>query len=242
MTNKVFSEDAYLTTYQSTIVSIEKSDTPSVVLEGTIFYALSGGQPGDVGYLKIDNKIANVIDTRFDKDRKTILHFLEPTADLSAYQPGQSVSMEIDWERRHRLMRMHSAMHLLCALIPFPVTGGGVGETESRVEFDMETSDFDKAELSHQLNNFVAQDLPVDISFISDEELDANPELVRTMSVKPPRGVGQVRMINIGDKVDYQPCGGTHVRSTGEIGELAVTKIKSKGKQNKRVSLALVSP
>lgn len=242
MTKKIFSKDAYLTTHQSKIISIEESNTPAVVLEETIFYALSGGQPGDVGSLSVGGDIVKVIDTRFDKDRKTILHFLEPGSDLAAFQPGQTVSMEIDWDRRHRLMRMHSAMHLLCALIPYPVTGGGVGETESRVEFDMETSDFDKAELSHQLNEFVAQDLPIDISSITDEELDANPELVRTMSVQPPRGVGQIRMINIGDKVDYQPCGGTHVKSTGEIGQLEVTKIKSKGKQNKRVSLALVDP
>lgn len=242
MTDKQFIQDAYQTRHTGRVVRVLADPSPAVVLDSTIFYALSGGQPGDIGTLSVGSELVRVIDTRYDKDRQTIVHFLDSDAPRPDWAPGTEVEMSIDWPRRHRLMRMHSAMHLLCALIPYPVTGGGVGEQESRVEFDMETSDFDKEELSRQLNEFVERDLTVDISWITDDELDANPDLVRTMSVQPPRGVGKIRMINMGDKVDYQPCGGTHVSSTGEIGELKVTKIKSKGKQNKRVSLALVTP
>lgn len=241
MTHKQFAENAYQTSHEALVIGLQ-TEPAAIILNSTIFYALSGGQPGDSGTLTHQGETVQIVETRYDKDRQTILHLLAPDSEIPDWREGTHVTMEIDWARRHRLMRMHSSMHLLCALIPYPVTGGGVGEQESRVEFDMETSDFDKAELSRKLNAFIEQDLPVEISWITDDELDANPELIRTMSVQPPRGLGRVRMINIGDNVDYQPCGGTHVRSTGEIGELVVTKIKSKGRQNKRVSLALVSP
>lgn len=243
MTEKLFIEDSYQTKTTATVVAISNDDTPYIELDKTLFYATSGGQPGDTGVIESESgTVLKVIDTRYASDRMTIRHYVSPESDLSHFKTGSIVNIEIDWKRRHRLMRMHTSMHLLCALIPFPVTGGGVGEEESRVEFDMETSDFDKQELSQKLNEFVEQGLSVESSWITDQELDENPELIRTMSVKPPRGVGKVRMLNIGDKLDYQPCGGTHVKSTTEIGQLAVTKIKSKGKQNKRVSLALVSP
>ncbi|EAR08387.1 alanyl-tRNA editing protein [Reinekea blandensis] len=241
MTHKQFAEEAYQTTYQGKLIRLQ-SDPPAVILDSTIFYALSGGQPGDTGELSADGLTVRVVDTRYDADRKTILHYLDPESPVPEWKTGQIIEMKIDWARRHRLMRMHTAMHLLCSLIPYPVTGGGVGERESRVEFDMDTADFDKADLSQKLNQLVTQNLSVDVSSITDDMLDNNPELIRTMSVQPPRGQGSVRMINIGQGIDYQPCGGTHVRETGEIGELVVTKIKSKGKQNKRVSLALVTP
>jgi misacylated tRNA(Ala) deacylase len=149
--------------------------------------------------------------------------------------------MAIDWERRHRLMRMHTSMHLVCSLITAQATGGAVGESESRIDFDLQGQVVDKDQLTADLNALIERALPVTIGSITDEELDRNPDLVRTMSVQPPRGAGTVRTISIED-TDYQPCGGTHVRNTAEIGELLVTRMKNKGKQNKRISIALVNP
>ena len=154
---------------------------------------------------------------------------------------GDRVDMRIDWERRHRLMRMHSSMHLACSLITAQATGGSVGERESRLDFDLQGQVIDKEQLTAELNSLVAQALPVTVGSITDAELDNNPELVRTMSVQPPRGHGTVRTISI-ENTDYQPCGGTHVRNTTEIGELLVTGLKNKGRQNKRISIALVEP
>jgi misacylated tRNA(Ala) deacylase len=149
--------------------------------------------------------------------------------------------MSLDWERRHRLMRMHTSMHLVCSLITAQATGGSVGETESRLDFDLQGQVIDKEQLTADLNALVERALPITIGTITDAELDQNPELVRTMSVQPPRGHGSVRTISIED-TDYQPCGGTHVRNTAEIGGLVVTRLKNKGRQNKRLSIALVEP
>jgi len=249
MTTKVFYQDSYQQSHSSKLVSwIADEKGTRLILDSTIFYPMGGGQPGDSGTANVGDRNLKIIDTRYGPDRQTIEHWVslenEPTDHdwLEQLEKGLSVHTELDWQRRHRLMRMHTAMHLLCAVIPHPVTGGGVGESESRVEFDMQTSDFDKEALSLQLNEFIRADLPVAVGAITDEELDENPALVRTMSVQPPRGHGTIRMIRIGEGLDYQPCGGTHVSSTGEIGQVAITKIKSKGKQNKRVNIALLAP
>ncbi len=243
VTIKRFQEEPYLTQLKATVEGVFAGENPCFSVDQTIFYAQGGGQPGDVGtVISASGRVMEIVDTRYADDRKTILHFLKSAEGVEELNLGDSVSLKINWSRRYRLMRMHTAMHLLCSIIPFPVTGGGVGESESRVEFDMQTTDFDKTELSHKLNAMTENGIRVDTSWITDEELDANPDLVRTMSVKPPRGTGQIRMIKVGDNIDYQPCGGTHVRNTSEIGPLQVTKIKSKGKQNKRVSITLLEP
>jgi len=236
MTEKVFYQDAYQKTHRSEVREIVDG---GVILASTIFYPLGGGQPGDTGRLTIDLQDYRVVDTRYTGDRQRIVHYLDE--DLDAIRVGDAVEMEIDWQRRHRLMRMHTSMHLICSLIDAPATGGAVGETESRIDFDLQGQVVDKEQLTKELNALVERGLPVNIGSITDEELDANPGLVRTMSVQPPRGQGTVRTITVED-TDYQPCGGTHVRNTAEIGRLEVTGLKNKGKQNKRISLALVDP
>jgi misacylated tRNA(Ala) deacylase len=235
MTEKVFYQDSYQKTHRSEVVEVVDH---GVILAATIFYPLGGGQPGDSGRLIIGEREYRVVDTRFAEDRNNIIHQLEDE-DLSAIHAGDAVDMEIDWQRRHRLMRMHSSMHLLCSLISAQATGGAVGETSSRLDFDLQGQVIDKQQLTAELNALVEKALPISIGSITDAELEQNPGLVRTMSVQPPRGHGTVRTISIED-TDYQPCGGTHVRNTAEIGELLVTGLKNKGRQNKRISLALV--
>ncbi len=237
MTEKVFYQDSYRKTLSSEVLEVVDR---GVILAATIFYPLGGGQPGDTGKLTINGRDYRVGDTRFAPDRINIVHFIEDE-DLSAIRPGDAVDMAIDWERRHRLMRMHTSMHLVCSLISAQATGGAVGETDSRLDFDLQGEVVDKDKLTAALNALVAKAIPVTVGSITDEELDANPGLVRTMSVQPPRGCGTIRTISIED-TDYQPCGGTHVANTAEIGELVVTSLKNKGKQNKRINLALVNP
>ncbi len=237
MTEKVFYQDSYQKTHRSVITDIVDG---GVVLESTIFYPLGGGQPGDTGTLSIGGLDYRVSDTRFAPDRLTIVHTLEGD-DLSRLHVGESVELKLDWQRRHRLMRMHTCMHLMCSLISAQATGGSVGETESRIDFDLQGQAIDKESLTIAVNQLIGQNLPVTVGSISDEELEQNPGLVRTMSVQPPRGQGQVRTIRIAE-TDYQPCGGTHVQNTGEIGEVLVSKIKSKGRQNKRITMILVNP
>ena len=237
MTERVFYQDSYQKTLRSEVVEVVDG---GVLLAATLFYPLGGGQPGDTGVLTIAGRDYPVVDTRYADDRHNIVHYLQD-GDLGSIQAGDEVEMEIDWQRRHRLMRMHTTMHLVCSLITAQATGGSVGETESRLDFDLQGQTVDKEQLTAELNALVDKALPVAIGAITDAELDANPELVRTMSVQPPRGHGTVRTISI-ENTDYQPCGGTHVRNTSEIGELLVTKMKNKGKQNKRISIALVNP
>ena len=237
MTEKVFYQDSYQKTHTSEVVEVLEN---GVLLASTIFYPLGGGQPGDRGSLTINGRDYTVVDTSYADDRHNIVHSLEED-DLSSIQVGDAVDMRLDWERRHRLMRMHTSMHLVCSLISAQATGGSVGETSSRLDFDLQDEVVDKEQLTADLNALVAKELPVTIGTITDAELDQNPDLVRTMSVQPPRGHGSVRTITIED-TDYQPCGGTHVRNTAEIGELLVTGLKNKGRQNKRVSIALVQP
>jgi misacylated tRNA(Ala) deacylase len=237
MTEKVFYQDSYQKTHSSQVVEVVDA---GVILAATIFYPLGGGQPGDTGRLTIGGRDFRVEDTRYAPDRSGIVHFLQQE-DLGGIRAGDPVDMEIDWQRRHRLMRMHTSMHLVCSLISAPATGGAVGETESRLDFDLQGQVVDREQLTAGLNELVAKSIPVIIGSITDEELERNPGLVRTMSVQPPRGQGTVRTISI-ENTDYQPCGGTHVRNTAEIGELLVTGLKNKGRQNKRISLALVEP
>lgn len=234
MTEELFRRDAYLRECEATVTGI---DERGVRLARTVFYPVGGGQPGDTGSLTLaDGRRLRVTDTLKDQASGEIVHLLEapPGEELL----GQTVQAAIDWERRHRLMRVHTSLHLLCSLIDAPVTGGSVRDGSGRLDFDLPENTLDKEALGAGLNRLVQAAHAVSYRWISDAELDAQPELVRTMSVQPPRGSGQVRLVDIAG-VDLQPCGGTHVASTAEIGRLAVTKIEKKGRQNRRVIIAL---
>jgi len=235
-TDCLFREDSYLKDCDATVVALEPNG--GIVLDRTVFYAASGGQPADRGTLTTDSgasiPIANVVFT--DPSKTTIAHV--PAPGSPAVAVGDKVKASIDWPVRHARMRMHTALHLLSAVLPYPVTGGSVGEAESRLDFDIPEAGLDKDAITAKLAEMIASDAPVSSRWISDAELEANPGLVKTMSVKPSMGTGQVRLIEIKD-LDLQPCGGTHVKNVGEIGAVRVTQIEKKGKQNRRVRLAL---
>lgn len=236
MTELLFRDDPYLRSASATVVGIEQDG--AVVLDRTNFYAQGGGQPGDTGTLgRQDGTTLPVADTVYAPDRQTVRHRLAPT-DATMLSPGEAVTLALDWDKRFARMRIHTALHLLTAVLAFPVTGGSVGEGEGRLDFDMPAGGPDRAEIESRLNALIAADAPVTIRWITDDELTANPGLVKTMSVKPPVGSGRVRLVAIGD-IDLQPCGGTHVAHTAEIGPIAVTGIEKKGKQNRRVRIAL---
>ena len=228
----IFRDDAYQRSCEAMVVS---ADETGIRLDRTVFYPLGGGQPGDSGVLRLaEGGSLRIVDTRKGETPDDVLHVPEDGAALPA--PGSAVTAEIDWERRHRLMRMHTCMHVLCALIEGDVTGGQVGEAKGRLDFNLPDTRLDKEALTAALNRIVAEDHPVRPRWITDEELAASPQLVRTMSVKPPSGQGKVRLLEI-EGVDLQPCGGTHVRRTGEIGPVAIGKIENKGRQNRRVNI-----
>lgn len=220
--------------------SVLASAAEGIVLDRTIFYARSGGQPGDTGVLRWDGGETAIMDT-IKGAGEIILHVPAPDAVLPLV--GRSVDGEIDWDRRHKLMRMHTAMHLLCSLIKgAAVTGGSVGADRSRLDFNLPNPP-PKEEIEAGLNALIEADLPVTIEWVDESVLDSDPGLVRTMSVQPPRGMGRLRLMRIGDDatVDLQPCGGTHVSRTGEIGRISVAKIENKGKQNRRITIVPVA-
>lgn len=233
MTELLYRDDAYLAETDATVTAVTED---GVELDRTIFYAASGGQPGDSGKLNWEGGSALVTDTVHpDGDRTRILHRL----DGAPPPPGTRVSLALDWDRRHRLMRMHTALHLLSVVLPYGVTGGQIGEEKGRLDFDMPEPPDDLPAIEAALNAHVAADFPVSAEWIGEDELAARPEMVKTMKVKPPVGQGRVRLVRIGgpDPLDLQPCGGTHVASTGEIGPLRLGKIEKKGRENRRVSL-----
>ena len=235
MTEELFREDAYLKSCEATVTAVGET---GIVLDRTVFYPTGGGQPGDSGSLtRPDGAQVSITDTR--KVEGGIAHV--PAEGAAMLSVGDKVTATLDWDRRYRHMRVHTALHVMCSQIQGGVTGGQIGDGKGRLDFNLEPENVpEKDALTEHLNAIIALDHPLGISWITDDELTANPDLVRTMSVKPPMGAGRVRMIRIGDAVDYQPCGGTHVKSTGEIGRIAITKIESKGKQNRRINLALV--
>ena len=235
-TECLFRDDSYLRECEARVVAVNEQ---GVMLDRTVFYASSGGQPGDLGVLVAANgtpiTVANTI--YLDQLKTEIAHVPAPgTPPLSV---GDRIAAQIDWDRRYARMRMHTALHLLSAALPYAVTGGSVGDTEGRLDFDIPEAGLDKDAITARLAKMIAADAAVTSRWITDEELNANPGLVKTMSVKPPTGTGKVRLIEIAG-LDLQPCGGTHVRSTGEIGQVAVTQIEKKGKQNRRVRIAFV--
>ena len=236
-TTLLFRDDAYAASCEAQILGI----TPEggVVLDRTVFYAQGGGQPGDAGALvRSDGERIEVTNTVYAADRSQVAHLVRPDA-ASQLTEGETVTLQLDWPRRLKRMRVHTALHLLSVVLPYPVTGGSIGDGDGRLDFDIPDAGLDKAEISDKLNALIARDAPVTERWITDEELDANPGLVKTMSVKPPRGSGRVRLVEI-EGIDLQPCGGTHVRRTGEIGAVVITDIEKKGKQNRRVRLSLV--
>ncbi len=237
MTERLFLDHPTLAQVTAVVVA---SDPAGVVLDRTVFYARSGGQPGDTGVLRWEGGEAAIADT-IKGEGETILHVPAPGAALPPV--GATVEGTIDWERRHKLMRMHTSLHLLCSLIKGAmVTGGSVGADRSRLDFDLPVSP-PKEDLEVRLNALIEADHPIGIEWVDESVLDTDPGLVRTMSVQPPRGTGRLRLIRIGEgetPVDLQPCGGTHVSRTGEIGRIQVTKIENKGRQNRRITLVPV--
>ena len=232
MTKLLYSDDAYLRRCTAVVAAVTDE---GIVLDQTIFYPLGGGQPGDTGRLMTDGSQWNVIDTRHGPAGQ-VLHKVEDTAGL---EPGMSVTCELDWDRRYCHMRMHTGLHLLGSLIPAPVTGGNISASKGRLDFDTDVA-LDKELLTDQLAQLIEAGHPVRSQWITQEELAAQPEIIRTMSVKPPTHVPRIRLLNIPD-VDLQPCGGTHVKRTDEIGPVRVSKVENKGRQNKRVSIVFAT-
>ena len=233
MSKELFREDAYLKECEA---RVEAQEENRVALEQTVFYPVGGGQPGDQGVLiRSNGDEIRVLDTLKERNSGRIWHIVEEGA---SFQPGEQVRARIDWERRYMLMRLHSCMHMLCAVVPAPVTGGSIRDAGSaRLDFDLPEPP-DKQALNEQLNSLTTADHPMQLRWISDDELRAQPELVRTMSVQPPMGAGRVRLVEF-EGVDLQPCGGTHVANSREIGEVVIQSIKKKGKQNRRITVAL---
>ena len=234
-TQPLFQQDSYLTQCEAKIIRVCDD---GVVLDQTVFYPLGGGQPGDSGILKTEQGLmVQVMDTRKSKQQPgEIVHIVnEGLENLSV---GDRVTAEINWDKRYRYMRMHTCMHVFCSILEFPVTGGNISLDKCRLDFDMPEKP-DKQQLTDQLNQLISRNTELGTRWISDEEMQANMDLVKTMSVKPPMGAGKVRLVEI-PGIDLQPCGGTHVKNTSEIGEVRVKKIENKGKQNKRVIIELV--
>jgi misacylated tRNA(Ala) deacylase len=231
MTEWLFQQDAYLKRCAARVL---EASPDGVVLDRTVFYPLGGGQPGDTGVLEAnDGRRWPVVDAR-KGDGGRILHRLAQGSAWPA--PGEQVEAIVDWTRRHLHMRMHTGLHLLGSVLRFGVTGGQVATDRSRLDFDTQ-DEIDAAQVNQALQALVEADRPVSCRWITDDELDAQPDLVRTLSVQPPRGAGRIRLLEIAG-VDLQPCGGTHVRSTGEVGRLVVTRVENKGRHNKRVYVA----
>ena len=231
---KLFQDDPYLKDTKATVTYVGPD---GVRLDKTVFYAMSGGQPGDTGILRWNGGEAHIIDTRKwngEGEPEDILHVFADGSSLPS--SGDQVEMVLDWERRYAHMKIHTCMHLLCSLIgDVAVTGGQAGAEKGRPDFTTPSGAADKATLSDGINRLIAGDHPVSFRWITAEEMAAQPDLVRTMKVKPPTGTGRVRLVSIDENIDLQPCGGTHVRRTGEIGTVEVVKIENKGKQNRRV-------
>lgn len=228
----IFRDDAYQKSCEATVTS---ADGGGIRLDRTVFYPTGGGQPGDSGVLRLeDGSEIRIVEARKGADHEDVVHVPEEGAALPG--PGTKVSAEIDWAQRYDRMRIHSCMHVLCSIIEGDVTGGQVGDGKGRLDFNLPDTQLDKEAITAELNRIIAEDHPLQSRWITAEELAANPQLVRTMSVKPPMGAGGVRLIEIAE-VDLQPCGGTHVRRTGEIGHVRVAKIENKGRQNRRVNI-----
>ena len=231
MTDLLHRNDAYLKECPATVTDIGEN---YVCLDRTVFYALGGGQAGDTGSLDWDGGHVKIIDTRYGEGG-SVNHLTEEGAELPPV--GAAVTAKLDWERRYTHMRMHTALHLLGSLLPYGVTGGNISTAKSRLDFDTHEP-IDKVDVTQRLVALVGANKAISCRWITDEDLDAQPDLVRTMSVQPPKGSGTVRLLEI-EGIDLQPCGGTHLKSTGEVGSVRVSKVENKGKHNRRVNIVL---
>jgi misacylated tRNA(Ala) deacylase len=235
-TELLFRDDAYLKTARARILAV---DERGIELDRTIFYPLGGGQAGDTGaLLRANGERVPIADTRKGDAIDTVLHI--PVPAMQRPEPGETVTLEIDWERRYKLMRLHTALHVMSCVVVAPVTGGNISPEKARLDFDIDMSLLDAERIERETNALIGRGVETETVWITDEELDARPELVKTMSVQPPRGAGRVRLLRI-PGIDLQPCGGTHVKNIAEIGGIRVLKIRSEGRRNRRVEIALVS-
>jgi misacylated tRNA(Ala) deacylase len=233
MTDLLFRDDAYLKRATARVTAVHER---GLELEQTIFYPLGGGQPGDTGMLiRANGERIKVGDTRKGAVPNSVIHV---PATAAAAEVGETVTLEIDWERRYALMRLHTALHVMSCVVTAPVTGGNISPEKGRLDFDIDITLLNAARIEAETNDLIARAVDTETVWITDEELDSRPDLVKTMSVQPPRGTGRVRLLKI-PGIDLQPCGGTHVRNIGEIGAIRVLKIKNEGKHNKRVEIAL---
>ncbi len=237
-TETLFRSEPYARTCEAQVVAV--NERGGIILDRTVFYPTGGGQPGDSGTLKLADgreiEIATTVKGGPEDGDNAIVHV--PAEGSAVPTAGDSVTAEIDWDRRHRHMRIHTCLNLLSSVLDYPVTGGQVGDGKGRLDFDIPEAGLDKEQITAELNRLIGEDHAVTTEWISDAELAAQPELVKTMSVQPPAGAGQVRLIRV-EGHDLQPCGGTHVAQTAEIGAVTVTKIEKKGRQNRRVTVSL---
>ena len=231
ITSEIFRDDPYKKECEARILDFGVN---WIILDQTVFYAEGGGQLGDTGFIKAGKKEIQIENTI--KEDNKIKHIFNSKFN---FEIGENVTCIIDWDRRYKLMKMHTSLHLLCSLVNAKVTGGSVGDGKGRLDFNLDFKP-NKEELKDNLNELIQGNHDITISWISTQELDKNPNLVKTMSVLPPRTNGSIRMVRIGDNIDYQPCGGTHVKNTSEIGLVEINKVENKGKLNKRVAISLV--
>lgn len=235
-TELLFRSDAYLKTAQAQVIAVHER---GIELDRTIFYPMGGGQSGDTGVLlRASGERIEIADTRKGDAIDSVLHIAAPS--LPPPEPGETLRLEIDWQRRYALMRLHTALHVMSCVVVAPVTGGNISPEKARLDFDIDMSLLDADKIEHETNALIARGAETETVWISEEELDARPELVKTMSVQPPRGGGRMRLLRI-PGIDLQPCGGTHVRNIAEIGAIRVLKIRSEGRRNKRVEIALAT-
>jgi misacylated tRNA(Ala) deacylase len=233
-TELLFRSDAYLKTARAQVIAVHER---GIELDQTIFYPMGGGQAGDMGVLmRASGERIAITDTRKGDVIDGVLHIAAPS--MPEPEPGETLQLEIDWQRRYALMRLHTALHVMSCVVVAPVTGGNISPDKARLDFDIDMSLLDADKIERETNALIARGVETETVWITDEELDARPELVKTMSVQPPRGAGRVRLLRI-PGIDLQPCGGTHVRNIAEIGAIRVLKIRSEGRRNKRVEIAL---
>ena len=232
-TEASYGDDSYLSTLEARVERWAGEN--GVVVDRSNFFPAGGGQPGDTGHLEMaDGRQIAIIDTRYDEDRTGVVLLAEPGAERPS--AGEVVTLHLDWARRYKLMRMHTACHILSVVCPYPVTGAAVGEDESRIDFDIPEAAADRAAVTAAMMEIVRANHPVAIRWITEADLDADPGLVKSKNVRPPRGTGRIRLVLIGENgsLDAQPCGGTHVGETAEVGEIHIAKIEKKGKENRR--------
>ncbi len=237
MTERLYQDDAYLRQCRATVLAVSEA---GIELDRTVFYPAGGGQPGDTGVLRTDDgREVRIVDTRKAADGDGVLH--RPADDAPSIAPGTPVQAVLDWERRYAHMRIHTCLHVLSCVVVAPVTGGNIAADKGRLDFDIDMSLLDAARIEREVNALIERAIDTETLWITDEALDAQPELVKTMSVKPPRGSGRVRLLRIAG-IDLHPGGGTHVRNIGEIGPVKVLKIRSEGRRNRRVEIGFAEP